>query len=188
VDVCDNLTYTAHDLDDGIRSGCVVPDDLRDAALWGAIWDETAEGLPLPLRVAAAVKGVIDVSVTDLLAATAERVAAAGIDSTDAVRGHAHLLVGYSEAFGRRQRELGRLLHERFYRHPRLLRAAVRARRVITTVFEAYTSEPGMLDAPWRAWAAEVGVPRACCDWIASMTDREAMDEYRRLDVPLAGE
>ena len=43
-----------------------------------------------------------------------------------------------------------------------------------------------MLDRPWKAWADEVGVPRAVCDWIAAMTDRDAADAVRKLRLPFA--
>ena len=187
VDFCDNLTYTAHDLDDGIAAGCVTPDEMREASLWREVWDGVGDehaDLPTALRVSTTVKRVIDVCVSDLLDATSRRIAAAGLASADAVRAHAHLLVGFTDAFGRRQRELARLLHERFYRHPRLVRAARRAHRVLSALFEAYAAEPAMLERPWRAWADEVGVHRAVCDFVAGMTDREAAEEHRRLIAP----
>lgn len=189
VDVCDNLTYTAHDLDDGIQSGCMTAEAMREADLWREVYDRVRNdhpALPPRLVVATTVKGVIDECVSDLLDATAKRIEEAGpsggaIASVDAVRSHAHLLVAFSTAFGRRQRDLARCLHERFYRHPRLLRAADRARRVITALFGTYSEDPAMLEEPWRSWAGEAGAERAVCDWIASMTDREAQEEYRRL-------
>lgn len=187
VDVCDNLTYTAHDLDDGIAAGCITPEEMREAALWRETWDRVVvdhPDLPRPLQVSAAVKRVIDACVSDLVDATIARVEASGIGSTAAVRGHKSLLVGYSEAFGREQRTLGRLLHERFYRHPRLVRMAQKGGRFLREIFAAYTADPATLDRPWRAWAAEVGVERAVCDLLASMTDRQAIEEYRRLFLP----
>jgi dGTPase len=184
VDVCDNLTYTAHDLDDGIAAGCVEPGPLRGADLWREVWDgvtsEFADASP-ELRVSTTVKRIIDACVTDLVDATAKRIEESGVDSPDAVREHAHLLVGFSEATGRRQRELSRYLHEHFYRHPRLLRMARRGRNMLAALFQAYVERPSMLDAPWRDWTKEVGAERAVCDWIASLTDRGAATEFARL-------
>ncbi len=191
VDVCDNLTYTAHDLDDGIASGCVSADALREADLWREVADavaaDHAEASPA-LRVSTTVKRVIDVCVSDLVEATSQRIARAGVASPDAVRAHAHLLVGFSEPMGRRQRELGRYLYEHFYRHPRLLRMGHKAAEVLKAVFKAYVAQPAMLDEPWRAWAREVGPERAVCDRIAAMTDREALEEHRRLFAPFERE
>ena len=184
VDVCDNLTYTAHDLDDGIAAGCVSPEEMRCAGLWREVWDRVvaeSPDVPRGLQVSTAVKRVIDVCVSDLLEATFPRIESAGVASVDDVRAHPHLLVGFSEEMGRRQRELSRALHERFYRHPRLVRAQERGQRILRAIFDAYVDEPAMLDAEGRAAAAESGVHRAVCDLVAAMTDREAAEEHRRL-------
>jgi dGTPase len=184
VDVCDNLAYTAHDLDDGIVGGCLSPEHLRDSPLWSEAWDRVADenrGLSTPLLVSAAVKRLIDMCVSDLVEATARRVADAGVSSPDEVRSHSRLLVGFSDAMGRRQRALGRLLYERFYRHPRLLEMARSAARMLTGIFEASVADPSALPGEWKAWADEVGLHRAVCDRIASMTDREAKQAFASL-------
>jgi dGTPase len=184
VDVCDNLTYTAHDLDDGIAAGCVTPEEMRVADLWRETWDRVVAeepGLARPLQTSTAVKRVIDACVSDLLEATQRRLVETRIASVDDVRRHPRLLVGFSEAMGRRQRELSRALHERFYRHPRLVRAQARGQRLLRAVFDAYVEEPAMLDADGRTAAEAEGVHRAVCDRVAAMTDREAGEEHRRL-------
>jgi dGTPase len=187
VDLCDGLTYTAHDLDDGVAAGCVEPEQLRGADLWRDVWDRVVvdhPDLPQGLRVSTTVKRIIDACVQDLLDATTKRITESGVSSPDDVRAHPRLVVGFSEAFGRRHRELSRFLHEHFYRHARLVRMARKARRFLSAIFDAYVSEPAMLDRPGRAWAEEVGLERAVCDRIAAMTDREALDEHRRLFLP----
>ena len=161
---------------------------MREADLWGETGSESWPSRPTsprPLQVSTAVKRVLDVRASSTSSRPrGARIAAAGVGSPDAVRAHPHLLVGYSDAFGRLQRALARLLHERFYRHPRLVRMAQKGRRFLREIFEAYTSDPATLDRPWKAWADEVGVPRAACDHLASMTDRQAFEEYRRLFLP----
>jgi dGTPase len=181
VDVCDNLAYTAHDLDDGIAAGCLTAGDLAESSLWAEVHEEAVlacAGLPPSVAASAAVKRVIDLCVSDLVEATSRRVASSGVASTDDVRA-ARALVGFSPEVGRRQRELGRLLHERFYRHPRVRKMAKRAADTIAVLFERFVADPSRLEPPWRSWADEVGVPRAVCDRIASMTDREALDLAR---------
>ncbi|MHC5009348.1 MAG: deoxyguanosinetriphosphate triphosphohydrolase [Planctomycetota bacterium] len=187
VDVCDNLTYSAHDLDDGITSGILTPEALREADLWREHWDPTVAANPdLPRRqqVLATVKRVIDAGVSDLIGASMQRVEDAGVDTPDAVQAHGHLLIGFSEEMGRLQRRLAHFLHEHFYNHPRLMKMGQRARRFLTSLFDAYRAEPRMLTTEERQWAEEVGVERAVCDKIAAMTDREAQEEYVRLFEP----
>ena len=58
-------------------------------------------------------------------------------------------------------------------------------------LFALLHAQPSLLPDDWRARAGEGGTVRAAgmvCDYIAGMTDRYAMDEYRRLtDVAIPG-
>ena len=181
VDVCDSLTYVAHDVDDGIASGLVTVAQLASDGLWGEHWEHARAAdpeLPPDLQVLTTVKRLIDAGVTDLVESTRQRILESGVDSPAAVQAHARRLVGFSEPMHRRQRALSRYLYEHFYCHPRLMRMGARARRILTALFRAYCAEPRMFDARGRAWAEEVGLERAICDRLAAMTDRQALDEY----------
>jgi dGTPase len=187
VDVCDGLTYGSHDLDDGIAAGILTPELLRGAALWRDHWDRVlAEepDLPRPHQVLSTVRRVIDAGVSDLIEASWARIEESGVRAPSDVQGHAHLLVGFTEEMGRLQRRLSHFLHEHFYNHPRLMKMGFQARRILTSLFDAYRQEPQMLSAADRAWAEEVGLERAICDRVAAMTDREAHEEYGRLFQP----
>jgi len=184
VDVCDSLTYIAHDCDDGIASGLVTADELRAAELWSVHWDRTHAAEPAlsdRLSVATTVKVVIDVGVTDLVGATRERIAASGVASPEEVQRHPRRLVAFSTSMGRMQRALSRYLYEHFYCHANLMRMGTHARRILTDIFRAYQDEPRLLSPEERTWAEEVGLERAICDRIASMSDREALDEHAGL-------
>jgi len=93
-------------------------------------------------------------------------------------------LVGFSRDMHRMQRHLSHYLHEHFYCHPRLMKMGTKARRILMELFSAYQREPRMLDLVARAWVDEVGLERAICDRIASMSDREAQEEHARLFSP----
>jgi dGTPase len=184
VDLCDSLTYLAHDLDDGITSGIVTPEQLCEVDIWREHWERTAgehPDLPRRLRVLSTVKRVIEAGVSDLIEASVERIEAAGVSSPADVQAHPHVLVGFREEMNRWQRKLSHYLYEHFYNAPHLMKMGSRARNILVGLFEAYRENPRMLELEERAWAAEVGLERALCDKIASMTDREARDDYLRL-------
>ncbi len=54
-------------------------------------------------------------------------------------------------------------------------------------LFDAYRAQPDELPAWYRAWAIEVGLERAICDYLAGMTDRFAQQEVARLVAPDLG-
>jgi dGTPase len=187
VDVCDGLTYASHDLDDGIASGILTPERLREADLWREHWDAVVAeepALPPHHQVLGTVRRIIDALVSDLIASSLARIDAAGIRSPAEVQVHEHLLVGFSEEMNRRQRKLSHFLYEHFYNHPRLLRMGYKARRFLLALWEAYHGDPRVLSPEERAWAEKVGLERALCDKLAAMTDREAQEEYLRLYEP----
>jgi dGTPase len=187
VDVCDSLAYLAHDLDDGIAAGLVDPEGLLEVEIWRQHWERVVleeADLARAQQVLLTIKRIIDSGVGDLITATAERIASAGVTSPAAVQAHPHLLVGFHEDMHRLQRRLSHHLYEHFYNAPPLMKMGHRARRFLTHLFSAYRETPRLLEPAERAWADEVGLERAICDKIASMTDREAQEEYRRLFEP----
>lgn len=187
VDVCDSLAYLAHDLDDGIASGLVALEGLRAVDIWRATWERVESEEPdlaQPQQVLLSVKRIIDAGVSDLIAASAERIAASGVASPQQVQAHPHLLIGFHDDMHRLQRRLSHHLYDHFYNAPPLMKMGHRARRFLTGMFEAYRENARLLEPEERAWAEEVGLERAICDKIAAMTDREAQEEYRRLFEP----
>lgn len=187
VDVCDSLTYLAHDLDDGIAAGLVSPDALLEVEIWREHWERVRVALPdipLRLRVLSTVKSIIDNSVGNLIEASRARIDASNVQTPAEVQSHPHLLVGFTDEMHRKQRRLSHYLHEHFYCHPSLMKMGGKARRILTEIFAAYQAEPRMLDMEFRRWAQEVGLERAICDRLASMSDREAQEEYSKLFEP----
>ncbi len=84
-------------------------------------------------------------------------------------------------------------LYERMYRHPRVMRVMGNAQKALTDIFAAFMAQPSLLP---REWMQSCGQPqdgqtaRAVCDYVAGMTDRFALQEYRRIfhvDFPLEG-
>ncbi len=79
-------------------------------------------------------------------------------------------------------RVLKEFLMQRMYRHPRVNRMTERAKRVVNELFELYMADPQCLPPEWRAeaeGAGNNGTARTVCDFIAGMTDRFALEQYR---------
>src|SRR2546422_2294595 len=58
VDFADEIAYNAHDIDDGLKSGMLDPDDLARARLWSEATAEVAPGAPPHVRHYQAVRRV----------------------------------------------------------------------------------------------------------------------------------
>jgi dGTPase len=184
--LADDIAYNNHDLDDGLRAGLFTVADLADVPLVGPVFREVEQrypGLDEGRLIHEAVRRVIDRMVRDLTRETARRLAASGADSADAVRSLAAPVAAFSDQMRGHDRMLKQFLFERMYRHPRVNRMALKARRVVRELFQLFLAEPGCLPGEWAtapdASAAERA--RTVADYLAGMTDRFALDEHRRL-------
>ena len=187
--VADELAYTAHDLDDGLRSGLLSPFALQSVALG----QELMEGLDLEPCAELAkldrhrlIRALIGWGVTDAVRETAHRLQDEGIDSEEKLRARGAPIIGFSEPVATRVRELKAFLYEKLYRHWRVVRMAAKAERMLRALFEAYATEPAQLPDTVQERLVDSGEPmeRLICDYIAGMTDRFALDEYARLFDP----
>ena len=187
--VADELAYTAHDLDDGLRSGLISPLNLHDVELWNALMaelklDPCAELEDLDRH--RLIRKLIGWGITDVVHATVQRLQDEAIDSVDKLRARDAPIIGFSEPVQARHQELKSFLYRRLYRHWRVVRMAAKAERMLRALFEAYATEPAQLPTSVQARisASEEPVERLICDYIAGMTDRFALDEYARLFDP----
>jgi dGTPase len=69
------------------------------------------------------------------------------------------------------------------YEAPSVRAVRAEAQRLLAALFEAYRADPGRLPPEWRP-ADAAGAARAIGDFIAGMTDRYAIGQYRDLIGP----
>ena len=79
---------------------------------------------------------------------------------------------------------LKRFLFQNLYRHHKVDKMRVKAEIFITRLFETYLSHPNLLPPKYQSRMERFGLQRVVCDYIAGMTDRFALDEYKRLFEP----
>ena len=186
-DAADEIAYTNHDLDDGLRSGLLTLDQLRGVRLWDeareAVADRLGGAAERVLR-AQTIRALLDRLVTDLVEATAGRLAAEGIGSAEAVRSRGAPLVEFSDAIGKLKADLKDFLYQNLYHHPRVVRMSRKAERILADLYGIYREDPRQLPPQVLARFGREGEARAIADYIAGMTDRFALAEHRKLLDP----
>ena len=186
VNVADEIAYNAHDLDDGLRSGHL---DIREVAHVPLV-ARLMERLAIDPNVFGTrdryvlVRELLGTAIDAVIEDSERRIRAAGVGSIDDVRAHPVVLVGPDDAVAGQLAELKRFLYERFYFHHRLIRMTRKADHILERIFAAYRETPTMLAPDVRDHAAALGLERAIVDYLAGMTDRFAIKEYRRLFDP----
>jgi dGTPase len=189
VDFADEIAYNAHDIDDGLQSGMLDADELAAVGLWADALrsvSQRAGGASEHVRRYQAVRTLIDRLVGDLCASVLERLDARGIASLDGVRAVKPRLVDFSTEMTDRNRELKTFLYDRLYTHYRVTRMTKKADRILTALFTVYMEEPKQLPPHVVRRVEEEGetIARVVADYVAGMTDRFALQEYKKLFDP----
>ena len=133
------------------------------------------------------VKVLNDMEVKDLLAATDDRLHESFFKSAEDVKICKEIVVGFSKQMASERDYLQQMLNEKLYHHWRVERMTAKARRVIQDLFEVYLKNPKQL--PYQVYPRQKEFSEAqqyeiIGNYIASMTDRFALDEHKRLFDP----
>jgi dGTPase len=187
--VADDIAYDNHDIDDGLRAGFLVLDDLMELEFLADQWRLVEKRFPHAPRerlLRELIRDQIGLMVNDVLEHT--MALTKGFDSVAEIRSAGRQLAGFSPEMAAQERELKSFMYERLYYHPEQVSAASHAREVITKLFEAFSSDPGLMPDEWRKRLPEEEPERArtIADFIAGMSDRFAMQSCAKIygEVP----
>ncbi|MFZ9243661.1 MAG: deoxyguanosinetriphosphate triphosphohydrolase [Burkholderiaceae bacterium] len=175
--LADELAYNHHDLDDGLRSGLLVFEEVIEQPLVAPHVRRLQQAHPQLARhrlMAEVIRGMINEQVDDLTQTTRQQLLSQGIADDQDVRRQALPLVGFSPELGRQVLDLKRFLRQRLYRHPRVVDMTNVAERVIHDLFGWLLEQPCDVSdgrSPHRRAADE----------IAGMTDRYAALTHARV-------
>jgi len=185
--IADDIAYDAHDIDDGLRAGLFVLEDLAGVPLirdiLRAIRDQHPT-LDASRLVHELVRRLITAMIEDVTADTAGRLRRLAPRSADDVRHAGQPVVGFSPAMAEADRAIKGFLYPRMYRHQRIMRIMGDAERLVCGLFTRYQERRGDMPAEWAQTAHEADEAarlRHIADFIAGMTDRYALTEHARL-------
>jgi len=187
VDVADEIAYDNHDIDDGLMSGLMEEKGLLQLKLWKDAAGFVQKGkieLPDKIRKYQIIRRLIDTQIEDLLVTSEKNITASGIKNLADVKKHKKKLVAFSEDMQKKRKELRVFLMDNLYKNFRVMRMSDKARRFITGLFKVYLEKPEQLPPSDQKKIKKAGNHRVICDYIAGMTDRYALDEYKKLFDP----
>ncbi len=188
VDLCDEIAYNNHDLDDGLESRLLNLDELVEKIpIFGDLFREAKSkhpAAPLKLLINATIINLINLEVTDLIENIKRTIQKEGIQTLEDIRKAPRMLVSFSDQIGDKHRELKVHLYKNLYNHFRVNRMKHKARRILEALFKAYQEDPDLMPLHIRNRMKQDSKERVICDYIAGMTDRFAIDEYMKLFDP----
>jgi dGTPase len=188
IDLCDEIAYNNHDLDDGLESRLIdLPELISKVKIFGEIFHAAKESHPnaaLKLLINVTIIRLINLQVTDLIENVNKTLREKNIQTLEDVRKAPALLISFGDEVGDKNRELKSYLNNRMYNHYRVHRMKNKGKRILEALFYAYQQDPNILPIRHRDRMKLEGKERIICDYIAGMTDRYAIDEYGKLFDP----
>jgi dGTPase len=184
--VADDIAYSSHDLDDGLRAGLIRLDQLAAVPLAGEFVRPAAGRGADSQRVIYEVnRRIITVLIDDVVRESRARLQTLREPSLRSVREAGRPVIAASEEMGARIEALKAYLLANVYRHPRVMRVVAGAEQIVRDLFGRYMAEPAQMPGAWHQAASEGRSERAQAavvgDFVAGMTDRYAVREHRRL-------
>lgn len=187
VNLADEIAYTSHDIDDGLRSKVLSEEELNEIELWKRSVEEIEKKynhLSFYQKHGQAVRRIINQEVTDAIKETNARLLKFQIKSVDEVRNLGENILSFSSELKKFNSQLKMFLFNQMYRHYRMIRMADKAKRIITRLFEVYQDNPDQLPPGTQEKLKDFDKMQVICDYIAGMTDRFALQEYKKLFDP----
>jgi dGTPase len=187
IDLADEIAYNNHDIDDGLKAGYITLAELAKVELWRETFAEVAgkyPGLDEARHIYQTISHLIGRLIHDVVVTTLANINASRIMTLESVRLHPCRLVTFSPEIGSRNLELKKFLRQRLYRHYKVERMRVKAERFLVMIFESFVKNQSLLPWSYQGKCEEFGRERVICDFIAGMTDRYALEEYRKLFDP----
>lgn len=182
VDIADEITYNAHDLDDGLSSGFLTLDDLKNGNLYSVLeLNEADINEDFDKQRYALVRGLINAMVSDVLEETGNRLNQNKISSFESLRSCKNKLCGYSEEMLKTAVVIKEFLDERLYNHPRMKAHSEHAEKTISSMFELFMKKPEHLPDNFLKMLSSEKKEIVIADYIAGMTDRFAEKTRQQL-------
>jgi dGTPase len=187
VDVADEIAYDNHDLDDGITSALIREKDLKEVPAWARKEREIQKLYPRlkeEIRKYQIIRSMIDDQVTDILNQTEVNIKRHNIQRPQDVAKMPVRIVTFSKAMENLRKPMREFLQKNLYQHYRVIRMSNKAYRFITALFNVYLDKPEQLPPSTHARLKKEDKHQVICDYIAGMTDRYALDEYKKFFEP----
>ena len=183
MDICDEIAYNNHDLDDGLDSGLLNLNQLKKIEIWQENWEKIEKEFPQTsekIKIRYNIRSLINDMVLDLTRQSEENIKKYKITNlNDVIYFHKKYrdknLVGFSQEFYPKVLALKKFLAKNLYRHPEIDKINLKVEKTIIRIFDSLREDIQSLPQEYLARLGSEGKEKIISDFIAGMTDRYAI-------------
>ena len=184
VNICDEIAYNNHDLDDGLDNQLLSLEQLNEVELWREFWQTTNEKYPetvTKIKIRYSIRCLVNHMVMNLVEQTKKNITFFKIKTFKDVMNFQVkyekdiAVVDFSENFLHLLLKLKKFLQKNLYRHAEIEKMNREASQIIEKLFIHFMQHEEALPEEYRARITLIGLHKTVCDFIAGMTDRYAI-------------
>lgn len=176
--LADDITYATHDIDDGLRSGLIVLEDLLAINKIAEVY----KTLPISDNVTTMLSYELRrLMIEDVVEHTNSLLGTHHIETPQDVYHHFGLLVCFSEEMLDLHTAIMDFLYQKLYRSFAVNRTVLKVQHIVNALYTVLLAHPNCLPPAWQYKTHHEEPDVVVLDYIAGMTDRFAVKEYQRL-------
>ncbi|MEM9104579.1 MAG: deoxyguanosinetriphosphate triphosphohydrolase [Pseudomonadota bacterium] len=185
--IADDIAYNTHDIDDGLRSGLLTLDMLRDVPFLRDLLNDVNQDYPNlqeSRKIHEIMRRQITLMVEDVIAVAQSHLLRLKPCSADDVRAAGLCLADFSPAMREADINIKAFLYDHMYRHPSVMEVRAQASLIVRDLFAAYVADPTLMGGQWIEGVDLLdrgGMSRRVADYLAGMTDTYAIKQHRAL-------
>ncbi|HEX20522.1 MAG TPA: deoxyguanosinetriphosphate triphosphohydrolase [Acidiferrobacteraceae bacterium] len=193
--LADELAYTNHDVDDGLRYELIDLNALMEIDLFSNHYHDVVGKYPdLASRrcIHETVRRIINTMVVNLIENSSNVIKKASPADIDDVRNHREPLIAYSRELYDSLLQMKHFLRQQLYAHYQVKRMSRKAKEIIQSLFNVFMDDKYLLPPQYLEKVntrdqdnSDDHKARVIADYIAGMTDRYALREHHRLFGPV---
>ena len=185
-DIADDMTYHAHDVDDGLEAGIVTLSQLEKTDFWNMAAAATRERYPTLSEfqfIRATIRRMLALQVADVIEQSNLQLEKLSPKSMRDIMSAPERIVDFSSDMKQRLNEFSAFMFENMYFHNSVAEATHQAVSMMRKLFLHYIERPETMGKKARVRLETEGLWRTVCDYVAGCTDRYAMEEYERFGL-----
>jgi len=181
VNIADEIAYQSHDIDDGIRSGILIVDDLKHLDIWMKAETSLDDGLPFDIYIHSVISSIMAFMIDDLVMNTEAQLNKFNISSVIDVCQQKDLVASFSPAMSDMSKQLKDFLYKNFYQSEGVTSYNKKGEEVILFLFETFYNKSDLLPEKHQSLLNTEELHLVVKDYISGMTDNFALSLYGKM-------